>query len=237
MPSFFALGALFGIAILALFPNAALLPPDARLSEKSALLFLAATFLIALVPSLQRKLAAHRDAATWVLMSAFFVLYHLADRAGPREGWSLRLAALPDDAFPLSYALRLAVLGAVLSFPAWFLARRAPDSEPSDQGAPGGGPQKWAAAALILVGVLGWGSFVFLARFYKVGATETLDPTPLPTLFLQILGYGSIAALCRAVTQSAPATRLMLRALPLILLLAWAKMQFVAAPVDVEDAA
>lgn len=221
MPSLFALGALFGVAILALFPDAALLPNQARLSEKSALLFLLTTFLVALYPRFQRKLIENRDAATFLLLCAFFVLFHLADRAGPRQGFSLRLAALPDDAFAVSYALRLAVLGAILSFPAWFRS---------------GGPSKAIGAALLLVGVVGIGSFWFLARFYTVGATETLDPTPLATLFLQILGYGAVAALCRAVTYSERTTRLILRAMPVVLLLVWAKMHFVPTPIAPEDA-
>lgn len=221
MPSFLALGALFGVAILALFPDGALLPATARLSEKSALVFLLLAFLVALVPRISRKLLDNRDAATFLLISAFFVLYHLADRAGPREGFSLRLSILPDDAFPISYAFRLAILGAIISFPAWFRAQ---------------GPQKAIGAALALIGALGIGSFWFLARFYAIGATETLDPTPLPTLFLQILGYGAIAALCRAVTSSASATRFALRAMPLVLLLVWAKLQFVAVPIAPEEA-
>jgi hypothetical protein len=221
MPSFLALGALFGVAILALFPDGALLPAPARLSEKSALIFLLITFLIALLPKLQRRLLENRDAAIWLLISAGFVLFHIAERAGPREGWSLRVAALPDDAFAVSYALRIAVLGAILSVPAWIR---------------GGGPQKAIFAALLLIGVLGIGTFTFLARFYNVGVTETLDPTPLPTLFLQILGYGSVAALCRAITSSEKTTRLALRLMPLFLLLVWAKLQFVAVPVEAEDA-
>ncbi len=221
MASLLASLALLGVAVLALFPDAALLPPDARLSEKTALLFLAATFLIALWPSLQKKLLANRDTATFLLLCAFFVLFHIADRAGPRDGFALKLASLPDDLFPLSYALRLAVLGAICSFPAWFKA---------------GGPERFVFAALLLIGVFGLGTFNFLARFYEVGVTRTLDPTPLPTLFLQIAGYGAVAALCRAVTASSQATRLFFRAMPLVLLMVWAKMQFFPPPIEAEDA-
>lgn len=220
MASIFALIALAGVALLALFPDPRLLPPDAMLSEKTTLLFLAAVFLVALVPALQRRLM-ERDTATFALLSSFFVLFHLAERAGPREGFSLHFGALPDDQFPVSYALRLVIVGALLTFPLWWK---------------GGGPQRFVLAALLLVGVLGAGGFAFLGRYYAVGATETLDPTPLPTLFLQILGYAAVAALCRAVTAS-PATRqLALRAMPFVLLLILAKFQFLPAPVPVEDA-
>lgn len=221
MPSFLALATLMGVALLALFPSGALLPPEARLPEKVALLFLLATWMLALWPPLHRRLIENRDATTWLLISTFFVLFHLGERAGPLEGWSLRNGALPDDAFVVSYALRLAVLGAIASLPAWIR---------------GGGPQKALWAALGLVGLLGGGSFYFLARFYKVGAVETLDPTPLPTLFLQIAGYGAIAALCCAVTKSPAALKLATRAMPLVLLAVWAKMQFVQVVVPEEDA-
>jgi len=221
MASLLASLALLGVAILALFPDAALLPANARLAEKSALLCLAATFLIALWPSLQKRLVANRDAATFLLLCAFFVLFHLADRAGPREGFALHFAALPDDSFAVSYALRLAVLGALISFPAWFKR---------------GGPERYLFAALLLIGSFGLGSFAFLAKFYPVGATETLDPTPLPTLFLQMLGFGAIAALCRAVTASDKMTRLLFRLMPPLLLVVWAKMQFSPIPVEAEGA-
>lgn len=221
MPSFFALGTLFGVALLALFPDGTLLPPSARLSEKTALLFLVVTFLVALAPRLQRKLFENRDAATFLLICAAFILFHIAERAGPRDGFSLRFAALPDDTFPVSYALRLAVFGAILSVPAWIR---------------GGGPQKAIGAALLIIAAFGIGSFLLLARFYPTGATEILDPTPLPPLFLQMLGYGAIAALCRAVTQSDAATRLALRAMPLVLFVVWAKMQLIAPVVAPEDA-
>lgn len=220
MSSLLALCALLGVALLALFPDPRLLPPTALLPEKTALFCLAAAFLVALAPPLQRRLLANRDAATFALLAAFFVLFHLAERAGPREGFSLRLSLLPDDQFPLSYALRLTVLGAILSFPAWWKS---------------GGPQRFILAALLLMGTLGSGIFYFLARFYTVGPTETLDPTPLATLFLQILGYGALAALCRAVTASPATSRVLLRSMPLILALVWAKLHFFPAPLPVEE--
>jgi hypothetical protein len=221
MASIFALIALCGVFLMALFPDPRLLPPDALLSEKTTLLFLAAAFLVVLAPSLHRKLSENRDAATFALMAAFFVLYHLAERLGPVEGFSLRLRLLPDDAFPVSYALRLVVLGALLSIPAWWK---------------GGGPQRYMFASLFLAGVLGLGSFWFLGQFYQIGATEILDPTPLPTLLLQILGYAAVAALCRAVTASASSTKIMLRTLPFLLLALCAKYQFFPAPLPAEDA-
>lgn len=221
MTSLFALCALGGIALLAAFPDPQLLPPTALGPEKAALLFLALAFGVAQWPPLRRALESSRDAMTFALLTAGFVLLQLADRAGPRAGWALHSALLPDDRFVPSYALRLAVLGALLSVPAWWK---------------GGGPQRFVWAALLLVGALGWGSFWFLARYYPVGPTETLDPTPLPTLFLQILSYGAVAALCRAATATPASTRLALRCLPLVLLLVAAKLGFFPAPLPAEDA-
>ena len=221
MPPLFALIALCGIWLLAFFPDPRLLPPTALGNEKITLFFLAATFLFALYPPINRKLGENRDAATWALLCAAFILFHLADRAGPRGGWALKFAFLPDDTFAVSYALRVAVVGAILSFPAWFR---------------GGGPQKFIFAALGLIGILGWGSFWFLGRFYPIGATETLNPTPLPTLGMQIIGFGALAAICRAVTSSPVLARWILRLLPFALLLIFAKFQFFPAPLPAEDA-
>lgn len=221
MASLFALLALCGVFLLALFPDPRLLPPDALLPEKATLLFLAVAFLVALAPKLHRKLMENRDAATFAFILAFSILFHLAERVGPREGFSLRLSLLPDDAFAVSYALRLVVLGALVSIPAWWR---------------GGGPQRYVFASLLLTGLLGLGSFWFLGRFFTIGATETLDPTPLPTLFLQMLGYGAIAALCRAVTASPALTKTLLRVMPVFLLALAAKYQLFPAPVPEEDA-
>jgi hypothetical protein len=132
----------------------------------------------------------------------------------------LRLSLLPDDAFPISYALRLAVVGAILSFPAWWKS---------------GGPSRFILAALLLVGTLGTASFWFLARFYPVGATEILDPTPLATLLTQILGYGALAALCRAATATPAATRVILRLMPLLLLTVWARLHWFPTPLPAEE--
>ncbi|RYG68326.1 hypothetical protein EON80_11885 [bacterium] len=220
MASIFALLALCGVFLLALFPNSMLLPPTALLPEKVALVFLALSFGVALIPKLQKKLLEDRDAATFALMAAFFVVYHLAERAGPRSGFTIP-SELFSDEVSVTYALRLVFIGALASIPVWWK---------------GGGPQRNLLAASILIGVLGLGSFWFLGRFYPVGATETVDPTPLPTLLLQLLGYGCVAALCRAVTASPAYTKTLLRLMPVFLLVLAAKYQIFPTVQPEEDA-
>ena len=215
-----ALLALFGVAILALFPEGRLLAPDATLPDRATLLFLAICAMIAQIPVVWNRVKDSENGATWAFLSAFFVLFHLADRAGPREGMALPFSLAPDDSFVISYATRIAVLGALLSLPLWVK---------------NAGPQRFVLAGLGLVGALGFGSFWFLGQFYKVGATEIVDPTPLATLILQILGYGALALCCRAVALQPTLRNLMWRILPAILLAVWARHQFSPIPAPVED--
>lgn len=217
-----ALLALSGVAILALFPDGRLLAPDASLPDRATLLFLAICAIGAQIPVVWNRIQNSQNGATWAFTSAFFVLFHLADRAGPREGFALPFSLAPDDGFVISYATRIAILGALLSLPLW---------------AKKGGPQRFVVAGLGLVGALGFGTFWFLSQFYEVGATETLDPTPLATLVLQMLGYGALALCCRAVATQNQTRNWMWRILPVILLAVWARHQFspIAAPVEEDE--
>ncbi|MDQ3813900.1 MAG: hypothetical protein M3347_08110, partial [Armatimonadota bacterium] len=145
-----------------------------------------------------------------------FIVYGLARRAGPEEGWALTFSALPDDRFVISYAARCVLIGALLTAPAWLR-----------------NISGWTRAlliGLILIAALALFSFLFLYRHYPAGPTETLDPTPLPHLALQIVEYGSLALLCNVVGAHPPLRRLVLRLLPLALLTLWARHQFMAPP-------
>src|SRR5690606_22275060 len=114
------------------------------------------------------------------------------------------------------------VLGAILTAPCW-----------------GRNIQGWtrsllAAAALLLV--LAMAGFGLLARFYTVGPIEQLDPTPLPHLGMQLIEYLSLALLCNAAIAHPQVRRWCLRALPLLLLISWARQQFFTAePPDAQD--
>lgn len=216
LPALIALGL---VAALALFPDARLLGPDKMGPDKLTLLFLALCFLVALIPAFSRYFIGNRDAATWAVLVAGVILFHLAERAGPPEGagfgvhWSLT----PDNPLAISYAMRVVVFGALLSAGAW--AARGARGE-------GGGPARAFVAGLLGLGLIGAASFTLLSRFYAVGIAATLDPTPLGTLMVQIVGYACLALCARAATATPALRGFVLKALPLLLLVVWARHQF-----------
>ena len=219
-----ALPALLALAIvsaLALFPDPRLLKPDQMSSEKITLLFLFVCFAVALAPALQRRLTQDRDAATWALLVAGTILFHLADRAGPRagEGFGLHWALTPDDPLAISYAMRAVVGGALLSLPAWIR---------------GGAPDRALVGGLLLLSVLGVGAFWLLWRFYPVGITEKLDPTSLGTLAVQIVAYACLALCARAATLTQTTRGLLFKIVPVVLLIVWARHQFAPIPAPIE---
>jgi hypothetical protein len=177
-----ALVALAVVWVAAFFPDPRALPPPALFPEKLTLLFLAVAFAVALVPQIHARLM-HPNAATWAFLGAFVVLFHLADRAGPRDGFAIGFPFVDEERFAISYAARAVVLGAILSAPAWIR---------------GGAPERAFASGVILIGTIGAASTWLLSRFYPTGPTETLDPTPLGSLLVQLVTYGSLALCCRA---------------------------------------
>ena len=220
LPALVALGI---VAALALFPNARLLGPDAMGPEKLTLLFLALCFLIALIPPFARRFIEDRDAATWAFMVVGVILFHLAERAGPRagEGFGIHWSLTSDDPLAISYAMRAAVFGALLSAGAW---------------AAGGGPARAFVAGLLGLGLVGAAMFWLLARYYTVGVVETLDPTPLGTLMVQIVGYACVALCARAATATLALRSVLFKIVPFLLLFVWARHQFapIAAIVEAE---
>ena len=220
LPALIALGI---VAALALFPDARLLGPAEMGPEKLTLLFLSACFFFALIPPFARRLALDRDAATWALMVVGVILFHLAERAGPRagEGFGVNWSLTPDDPLAISYAMRAVVFGALLSAGAW---------------ASGGGPLRAFVAGLLGLGLIGAGMFWLLGRYYTVGVVETLDPTPLGTLIVQIVGYGCVALCARAATATPVLRGALLKIAPLLLLAIWARHQLapIAAVVEAE---
>ena len=218
LPALLALGL---VSVLALFPDPRLLKPDQMSSEKITLLFLFLVFALALLPALQRRLIENRDAATWAVLVAGVIVFHLADRAGPRagEGFGLQWALTPDDPIAVSYAARAVVVGALLSIPGWIR---------------GGAPDRALIGGLLLLGALGAGAFVVLSRFYTVGVVETLDPTSLGTLLVQIVTYASLAGCARAATATPLLRSVTLKIMPLILLIVWARHQFAPIPAPIE---
>lgn len=218
-----ALIALAFVGALALFPDGRSLGAAVMGPDKLTLLFLAACFFIALVPALARRLVENRDAATWAVLVVSVILFHIAERAGPRagEGFGLRWALTPDEPLAISYAMRAVVFGALLSAGAWIK---------------GGAPERTLIGGLILLGVIGAGMFALLGRFYTVGVVETLDPTPLGTLAVQVVGYVCLALCGRAATSTRTLRIIIFRFLPFMLLAIWARHQFapIIAPVEAE---
>jgi len=209
----FALIAVFGLAFL----NAA----EPTLADRVTLLALGVIAAILFWTPLARHLENQQNVAAFALTAAMFIVYGMARRVGPESGWALHFSALPGDEFVISYAARIVLLGALLSAPAW-----------------GRHLSGWARSLLLTTAVLALlaiGSFLLLRRFYEVGPTTTLDPTPLPNLGLQIVEYGALALLCDAATKHPWTRRLVLRVLPLALLALWARHQFMAAPPVEED--
>ena len=217
-----ALLALAFVAALALFPDPKLLSAADMGPDKLTLLFLGVCFLVALIPALSRHLIENRDAATWAILVASVILFHIADRAGPRAGgFSVPWSLTPGDPLVISYAMRAVVLGALLSAGAWVR---------------GGAPERAIIVGLVLLGVLGFASFDLLSRFYKVGVTETLDPTPMGTLLIQVVAYVCLALCARAATATRALRNILFKIVPLLLLAIWARHKFapIHAPVEAE---
>ncbi|BCM92294.1 hypothetical protein IAD21_04173 [Abditibacteriota bacterium] len=211
-----ALLALAGVAVLSLFPDGHLLTGAQMGPDRATLWFLLLCSLIAQVPALHARLRASRDASTWATLCVFFILFHLADRAGPRDGWSLTFPFAPDDPAAISYATRIVVVGALLSISLWL--RR-------------GGPEKSIIVALGLIGALGLGMFYFLGHYFPIGADKIINPQPMATLLVQVVAYGALALCCRAATEVELFRGFMLRALPVALLLVVLRHQLSPIPV------
>lgn len=216
------------LAILPLFLVVALaLDADVRATpaDRAALLFLAVTaVLLFYTPArkyFERSDAESHNAATFAFTSAMFVIYNLARRAAPEDGPGLQFAWLPDDKFVISYAAMVVVVGAFATLPFGFKAL-------------GGYTRALLIGALVL-SLLSLGSFRLLSGYYKVGVTETLDPTPLVHILLQLVEYSALAILCAIATANLAMRVWLLRALPIVLLALWARHQFAAPPPIEED--
>lgn len=214
-----ALLALLGVAGLALFPDPQLLPASSMAPDRATLWFLMVCALALQIPPLRKRLLGSLDGATWVLLCAFFVLFHIADRAGPVEGFALKLGFAPDDPVVVSWAARIVCIGALLSFPLW-LKR--------------GGVERFVLLGLGLVGAFGLGMFWLLSHFYKVDL-DNLAPGPMVSLLVQIVSYAALALCCRAAVQNERVRALVLWALPFLLFVAAARHSFAPIPVPKSD--
>lgn len=217
LPLFATLALAFIVALA--FSGAA----EPSLADRLTLLVLGLSGALCFWTPLLRFFEERADAATFALTLAMFVVYGMARRAAPtaETGWVLQFPLLPDDTFAVSWAARVAVLGALISMPLWLRHMN--------------GWTRAILGALAIIAALGLGSFAFLRGFYTVGATEVLNPKPLADTLLQIVEYGALALLCSAVCAQAPSRRRVLRLLPLVLLALWVRHQFFPAPPPPED--
>ncbi|HEX8832996.1 MAG TPA: hypothetical protein VF719_02285 [Abditibacteriaceae bacterium] len=207
------------LAIIALLAFSGATEPT--LADRLTLLFLGLVALVCAFSPARHFFNERRDAATFALAVSFFIIYSLARRAGPSEGWELNFAILPDDSFRISWAARAALLGAFLSVA---MARYQMSSF-----------ARALLGAALLIGALSLGTFLFLSRFYTVGSTEILDPKPLADVLLQCVEYGAVGVLCAVVGADDRMRPLVMKILPFLLLALWAKHQFGAAPVEEDE--
>jgi hypothetical protein len=212
-----ARGALLALALIC---GLAFLPPTTTISDRSALLAVGFGCAIFCWSPLQKYLLVSPERAAFILTAAMFVVYGLARSAGPEAGFSLRFAALPDDDFVVPYSAYIAVFGAIFFGPYWQFHR--------------GNWIRSTAAAGILLGFFTLFTFLLLRRHFPSGPLEILDPTPLPRIAMNLVEYSSVALLCHTVSTRSATRRFALRALPGVLLLLWARHQFLVAPEDNE---
>jgi hypothetical protein len=163
------------------------------------------------------------EASAFALSLAMFVVYGMARAAGPNDdAWSLHFAALPTTVFAVPWAARVVVLGALVTAPLWMRHLN--------------GWTRAVLGALAIVALLGIASFSFLRGYYPVGETDAiLDPKPLADTMMQVVEYGALALLCSAACAVPKTRRIVLRALPLLLLALWVRHQWFPAPPPPED--
>lgn len=205
---------------LALLCGLAFLPSTSPLSDRITLLAIGCGLGLFSWTRLYKHIALTPERAAFVLCAGMFVVYGLARSAGPETGFSLRFAALPDDEFIIPYSSYVVVISALLCAPCWWLHKN-----------------NWTRTLLstsVLLGFFTIFAFWLLQRHFLVGPLETLDPTPLPRMAMNLLEYSCLALLCQTVATNTITRKIALRTLPGVLLLLWAKHQFLVAPEDSE---
>lgn len=202
-----AVAALWLIALLALLPEV-----SGDLSIPLTLLVLAFTSLIVCWTPLCNKLQEHPDAATFCVTACMFIIYGLARRFEWGVDLTVHFGGFAGEEYSLSPAALLVFIGAVLSSPCWIRQFRS-----------------WANAvvsALLVLMLLGFGSFWFLSQYYPVGATEILDPTPLLPLAMNLIEFFLLTLICVAACAGVKTRKVFLKSLPLMLILLWGRHVF-----------
>jgi len=186
--------------------------------DSLALLFVAACGVLVLLTPLRRIFfpADERDeprargASTFALLCAMSVLFPLARRYTPLQSLGLHFS-WSEEPFLISIAALIAVAGALLTAaPTWRVCS---------------GVVRASLLALAIVAAFGLGSFFFLGRFYAVGATLEVDPTPLVHLLQQAIEWGALVLLCHAASAHRKVRLWVMSAMIVALVLVWARQR------------
>jgi hypothetical protein len=217
--SLLACVALLLVALLAFDPMRL---TEASAAERITLFFLALCAAVCAYSPLRRHFQT-LEAATFIFTAAWFVMYTLARRAGPAEGWEFSLAAVPDVSLKISYAARIAIVGALT---AAALNRAALSAF-----------TRAALSTMVVAGVLLLSNFAYLAQFFIVGDIEQaqLNPVPLALALMNLLEFGSVAVLCGVAAADARVRSGLMKLLPVMLLLLWARTQFGPIPAEEDE--
>jgi phosphoglycerol transferase MdoB-like AlkP superfamily enzyme len=215
-----ALGLLV-VVLLAFLPGSRPVPAD-----RLTVLFLAICALVCFWTPLRQHFETERNAATYALMAAMFVIYGIARQAPPEDHLALtivdnkvgfKFSADPEGLLQyISFAARVVILCAIVTTP--LLWRHLAE---------------WTKALLLtiaLLAVLAAASYFFLASRYPVGVTEVLDPTPGVQFAVQLIEYGALALLCNFATVHPTVRRVALRVLGPALIVMFVRYQAMPAP-------
>ncbi len=204
--------ALFAVFALAMLPDAKPGPAD-QLTLPVLGIFAA---LFAWTP-LQRRVAPQRDAATFALCAALFVVYGLSRRIVPE---SLPALHFNDEEYRFSCAAWCVFLGAVLSAPAWLKSL--------------GGWMRALLGGLLVLFILGLFSFKFVGGHYPPTSPSPIDPAVFVLFVMQTLEFTALALCCAGVAAHPRVRSLMLMALPVLLWAVWARHHFAPAAQESE---
>jgi hypothetical protein len=221
--SVLSLAALLGVAIMALFPNPQLLPPEKLGSDKNTLLFLLLVFVLANLPKLREKAVQNRNFVPFLTLCASVILFHIADRSSLGTGFSVGFGFAKEEPVLVSSAAALLIVGALLGIPAWWKGE--------------GQFEKIFVAGAFLLGIFGYSILIFLGGYYGIGLDKIIDPSPTANLLVQVVSYSALALCVRAATANEMLRGLVLKLFPAVLLVVLARHYLapIEAPVEEDE--
>ena len=203
-----AVGALWLVGLLALLPDAS---GDFSIPLTFFVLLLA-SIIVCWTPICD-KLQEHPDVAIFCISAVMFIVYGVARRFDGGLSLTVHSGIFEGDTYAISPAAIVVFIGAALSAPSWMRQFRG-----------------WAIAviiALLTLAAFGLGSFLFLSRYYTVGATDLLDPTPLLPLAMNGMEFFFLTLVCVGACAANNTRKVLLRSLPIMLLLLCGRHAFI----------